>query len=194
MSEISNGGSLNCGNPPINVGPHTFAAREAVHALNLWTQRQERTPSIGPRFTVQIVTSPQTAAVLVRDPVTGNAIGGIRLPQLAVPIETLTGVRPPAAVAGNPNCALFGATDPWDGDSDSWVAQPGLDPSPTPEPSLAALYGTRHRYLEEYENATEESIQRGFLLPSDRREVINLSEVAVVPKGAAINAEIIPDP
>jgi hypothetical protein len=89
---------------------------------------------------------------------------------------------------------LFGATDPWDGDSDAWDGQPGLDPSPTPEPSLAALYGTRHHYLEQYEEATEDSIQQGFLLRSDRNEVINLSEVAVVPKGAVINAEIIPDP
>ena len=185
---------FNCGNPPINVGPHTFVVREAVHALNLWTREPQRRPSIGPRFTVQIVTSPQTAAVLVRDPLTGNAVGGIRLPQLAVPIETLTGVRPPAAVAGNPNCVLFGATDPWDGDSDPWDGQPGFDPSPTPEPSLAALYGTRHRYLEQYEEATEDSIDRGFLLRSDRDEVINLSKVAVVPKGAALNAEIIPDP
>jgi hypothetical protein len=185
---------FNCGNPPINVGPHTFAVREAVHALNLWTREPERRPSIGPRFTVQIVTSPRAAAVLVRDPMTGNAVGGIRLPELAVPIETLTGVRPPAAVAGNPNCALFGATDPWDGDSDPWDGQPGLDPSPTPEPSLAALYGTRHRYLEQYEEATEDSIEQGFLLRRDRDEVINLSEVAVVPKGAAINAEIVPDP
>jgi hypothetical protein len=30
--------------------------REAVHALNLWTREPERRPSIGPRFTVQIVT------------------------------------------------------------------------------------------------------------------------------------------
>ncbi len=185
---------FNCGNPPINVGPQTFVVREAVHALNVWTRDSERKPSIGPRFTVQIVTSPQTAAVLVRDPLTGNATGGIRLPQLAVPIETLSGVRPPAAVAGNPNCVLFGATDPWDGDSDPWDSQPGFDPSPTPEPSLAALYGTRHRYLEQYEKATEDSLERGFLLRRDRDEVIDISEVAVVPKGAAINAEIIPDP
>jgi hypothetical protein len=185
---------FNCGNPPINVGPHTFAVREAVHALNLWTREPERRPSIGPRFTVQIVTTPRPAAVLVRDPITGNAIGGIRLPQLAVPIETLTGIRPPAAVAGNPNCVLFGATDPWDGDSDAWDGQPGLDPSPTPEPSLVALYGTRHHYLEQYEEATEDSIERGFLLRRDRDEVINLSEVAVVPKGAVINSEIVSDP
>jgi len=44
---------------------------------------------------VQIITSPQPAAVVTRDATTGNAIGGIRLPQMAVPIETLTGIRPP---------------------------------------------------------------------------------------------------
>jgi hypothetical protein len=171
----------------VKAGPHGISCSSRAFAF-------PRRPSIGPRFTVQIVTSPQKAAVLVRDPMTGNAIGGIRLPQLAVPIETLTGVRPPAAVAGNPNCVLFGATDPWDGDSDAWDGQPGFDPSPTPEPSLVALYGTRHRYLEQYEEATEDSIERGFLLRRDRDEMINLSEVAVVPNGAAINAEIVPDP
>jgi hypothetical protein len=132
--------------------------------------------------------------VINRDAVTGNAIGGIRLPQIAVPIETLTGTRPPAALQANPNCVLFGATDPWDGDSDPWDGQPGLDPSPTPEPSLATLYGTKHNYLEEYEESAEQSIDHGFLLHRDRDEVIDLAEAANVPQGAATNAEIIPDP
>jgi hypothetical protein len=143
---------------------------------------------------VQIVTSPSPAAVINRDATTGNAIGGIRLPQMTVPIETLTGIRPPAALQSNPNCVLFGATDPWDGDSDPWDAQPGLDPSPDPEPSLATLYGTRHNYLERYEEATEESVEQGFLLHRDRKEVIGLAKAASVPQGAASNAEIIPDP
>jgi hypothetical protein len=187
-------GGVVCGDPPNNNGPHTFAARTAVHALARWTHAPHLRPSIGPRLLVQIVTSPQPAAVINRDAVTGNAIGGIRLPQVAVPIETPTGTRPPAALQANPNCVLFGATDPWDGDSDPWDAQPGLDPSPDPEPSLATLYRTKHDYLEQYEEATEQSVARGFLLHRDRKQVMALAEAASVPKGAATNAEIIPNP
>jgi hypothetical protein len=187
------GGTV-CGDPPNNNGPHTFAARTAVHALARWTRVPRFRPSIGARLAVQIVTSPSPAAVINRDAVTGNAIGGIRLPQMTVPIETLTGTRPPAALQSNPNCVLFGATDPWDGDSDPWDAQPGLDPSPDPEPSLATLYGTRHNYLEQYEEAAEQSADQGFLLRRDRKEVIDLAKAASVPQGAASNAEIIPDP
>jgi hypothetical protein len=187
-------GGVVCGDPPNNNGPHTFAARAAVHALTRWTRVSHFRPSIGPRLSVQIVTSPQPAAVINRDPVTGNAIGGIRLPQMAVPIETLTGTRPPTALQANPNCVLFGATDPWDGDSDLWDGQPGLDPSPTAEPSLAMLYGTKHNYLEQFEEAADQSIIRGFLLHRDRDEVMDLAEAASVPQGSAANATIIPDP
>jgi len=187
-------GGVVCGIPPNNNGPHTFAARTAIHALTRWTRIPLLRPSIGPRLSVQIVTSPAPAALVNRDPASGNALGGIRLPQVAVPIETLTGIRPPAALQSNPNCILFGATDPWDGDSDPWDGQPGLDPSPTAEPSLFMLYGTKHTYLEQYEEATEQSIARGFLLRRDRDEVIDLAEAANVPQGAASNADIIPDP
>jgi len=169
---------FNCGNPPINVGPQTFGVRAAVRALAIWARVPRLRPAVGPRLAVRIVTSPQVAAVIDRDPLTGNAIGGIRLPQLAVPIETLTGIRPPAAVQGNPNCVLFGATDPWDNDTDPWDGQPGLDISPTPEPSLAALYGTRSNYLIRYELATWQSVLQGFLLWRDTREVIGQARTA----------------
>jgi hypothetical protein len=185
---------FNCGNPPINDGPETFGVRAALRALALWTRNPERSPAIGPRLSVQIVTSPQPAAVIERDPQTGNAIGGIRLPPVAVPIETLTGIRPPAAVAGNPNCVLFGATDPWDGDSDAWDGVAGLDPSPTPEPSLEVLYGTRLNYLIQYGFATARSVIERFALPEDTREMIELAKAASVPKGTASNASIIPNP
>ena len=185
---------FNCGNPPINDGPETFGVRTAMHALALWTRVPEFRPAIGPRFSVQIVTSPEPAAVIAREPATGNAIGGVRLPQLAVPIETLTGIRPPLAVAGNPNCVLFGATSPWDGNVDAWDGVPGLDPAPSPAPSLAALYGTKRHYLDRFEEATWRSALEGFLLWRDIHEEIELAKAANVPEGAASNAEIIPDP
>jgi len=74
--EIRFGGPpFNCGNPPINVGPETFVIRAALHDVNLWTRVPHLRPAIGPRLSVQIVTSPRPAAVINRDPATGNAIG-----------------------------------------------------------------------------------------------------------------------
>jgi hypothetical protein len=186
-----------CGNPPLNNGPETFGLRTAVHALALWTRVPEFKPSIAPRFSVQIVLppiSPQPAAVIARDPATGNAIGGIRLPQVAVPIETLTGIRPPVAAAASPFCVLFGAASPWDGGADPWDGVPGVDPAPFPAPSLAALYGTKLKYLEQYATAIEQSVFHGFLLPSDIIEEFRLAEEANVPAGAASNAALLPNP
>jgi hypothetical protein len=185
---------FNCGNPPINNGPETFGARAAVRALALWTDAPRLKPSVGPRFSVEIVTSPAPAAVINRDPATGDAIGGIRLPQVAVPIETLTGIRPPAAAASNPNCILFGAASPWDGGVDPWDGVLGLDPAPYPAPSLTTLYGTKANYLIRYEFAAWKSVLEGFLLWEDTREEVGLAEEANVPEGSANNAAIIPNP
>lgn len=187
---------FNCGNPPINNGPETFGIRAATRALALWTRDPQIRPASAPRLSVQIVTSPEPAAVIDRDPATGNAIGGIRLPPIAVPIETLSGIRPPAAVAANETCILFGAASPWDGDVDPWDLPPNtdLDPAPIPAPSLAALYGTKINYLEKYGTATLQSVFEGFLLPGDILEEFHLAEEAKVPEGAASNAAILPNP
>jgi Alpha/beta hydrolase domain len=185
---------FNCGNPPLNNGPETFGIRAATRALALWTRNPKIRPASAPRLSVQIVTSPQPAAVIERNPATGNAIGGIRLPPVAVPIETLSGIRPPAAVAANETCILFGAASPWDGGTDPWDGVAGIDPAPTPAPSLRALYGTKFNYVIQYEVATIESVLKRFLLPDDAREIIELARAADVPQGAASNASIVPDP
>jgi hypothetical protein len=185
---------FNCGNPPINNGPETFGIRAATRALALWARDRQIRPATAPRLSVQIVTSPQPAAVINRNPATGNAIGGIRLPPVAVPIETLSGIRPPAAVAANQTCILFGAASPWDGGVDPWNGVAGIDPAPTPPPSLQTLYGTKFNYLIQYEVATFDSVLRRFLLPDDAGEIIELARAADVPKGSASNASIIPDP
>jgi hypothetical protein len=66
-------GGVVCGDPPNNNGPHTFAARAAMHALARWTRVPRFRPSIGPRLSVQIVTSPEPAALVNRDPVMPSA-------------------------------------------------------------------------------------------------------------------------
>jgi hypothetical protein len=185
---------LSCGNPPLNNGPETFIMRAALPALTTWVQFPTITPPIAPRFSVQIITTTSPPEALVnRSTATGNAIGGIQLPQLSVPIETLTGIRPAAAVAANPDCELFGAASPWDGDVDPWDGT-DLDPAPYPAPSLAKLYGTDANYLAQFSAAIAQSIVQGFLLPADSAEEYGLAQQANVPAGSASNAAIIPNP
>jgi|HubBroStandDraft_1064217.scaffolds.fasta_scaffold00032_60 hypothetical protein len=186
---------FDCGNPPTNNGPaETFVLRAAFDALNRWTGIFRVPPPIGPRLATTTVTAPEPEVLIDRNPATGNAIGGIQLPPMAVPIGTLTGIRPPAAVAANENCILFGAASPWDGGADPWDGVAGIDPAPFPAPSLAKLYGTKQNYVDKFAAATASSIFQGFLLWADVFEMIGLAEEAEVPQGSANNAAIIPDP
>ena len=183
-----------CGNPPLNNGPETFGLRAALHALNAWTGVVRFAPPIGPRFATTTTTAPLPSVSINRNPATGNAIGGIQLPQVAVPIETLTGVRPPAAVAANVDCILFGAASPWDGGADPWDGVSGIDPAPFPAPSLAALYGTKQNYIDRYLAAMITSMYQGFLRWDDALDAIGVAAAANVPQGSAFNADILPSP
>jgi hypothetical protein len=171
--------ALDCGIPPINQGPATYGERAALRWLDLWV-RFGIAPSIAPRLSVALPAPPGVVSVN-RDPATGLAIGGIRYPQIAVPISTETGDRPLGALAANPLCVLFGAHDPWNGDSDAWDGLPGFDPSPTPEPKLSVLYPSHHLYVREVEKAAIESVFSGFLLPEDVSEIVKQAETAPVP-------------
>jgi len=172
--------NLDCGNPPLNNGPDNYAMRAAVNALRVWAATGIA-PSIGPRFSVTVPPAPQPV-VLHRDPATGLVIGGIRLPQIAVPISTETGVRPGGAVSANPFCFLFGASDLWNGDTDAWDGQAGFDPSPTPEPVLSVLYPTHADYEFRVLDATVDALLRGFLRPADAGAIISQAEHAHVPQ------------
>jgi hypothetical protein len=171
--------ALDCGIPPINQGPATYGERAAIRWLHLWV-RFGIEPPIAPRLSVALPVPPGVASVN-RDPTTGLAIGGIRYPQIAVPISTETGDRPLGALAANPLCVLFGAHDPWDGDADAWDGLPGFDPSPTSEPNLRALYPSHHDYVLQVEKAAIVSVFAGFLLPEDINEIITQAERAPVP-------------
>ncbi len=74
-------------------------------------------------------------------------IGGVRPPDVAVPLSTLSGAP---ASASSVICGLFGST---------------VSFSPQ---VLTALYGTPHRYLARYTAALDRSIAGGYVLPADR--------------------------
>jgi Alpha/beta hydrolase domain len=157
-------GTPDCGGAPINDAPQTWALRAAIHDLDRWVRTRFLAAPHAPRIST-------TSGAIDRDPATGLAIGGVRLPDLSVPDRTLTGARP--SPLQNLFCVLGGATDPWNGDADTWDGQAALDPSPTPEPVPADLYPTQVHYELRYALAGLVQTLRGFILVRDLSEVVD---------------------
>jgi hypothetical protein len=167
-----------CTIPPPNTGvPGSYAERAAVHALNQWVVLGI-VPTSAPRFILREF--PVGGYTMIyRDPSTNIALGGIRLPPVAAPIATLTGYRPEGAdVTCGP---AVGAYDPWDGDTDPWDGQPGLDPSPTPEPVLSTLYPTHADYVNQVSASAAAAVASGFMLPADAAIAIAQAKASSVP-------------
>ena len=70
---------------PVNAGPHHWFLQTAYHDLEAWV-RDGTLPPVGTPMQV-VSTSP---VVLARD-AQGNALGGLRSPQVDAPVATLTG-------------------------------------------------------------------------------------------------------
>jgi Alpha/beta hydrolase domain len=130
---------------PYNDGPHHYVFHAAIDALNRWVTKGEL-PPVAPRL--EVTGPPETA---VRDRF-GNALGGIRTPQLDVPVATLSGVGNTSA--SGPFCGLFGVTTPF-----------------TPE-QLNELYPTERSFTKPFAAATRSAVKAGFLLREDAREIL----------------------
>ncbi|MEU0467704.1 alpha/beta hydrolase domain-containing protein [Amycolatopsis sp. NPDC006131] len=155
--------SCAAGSAPYNDGPGHYSMNAALRALSTWAQG-------GPR--------PASGALLDadrRDPATGLATGGIRLPDVAVPTRTLSGERD--TTDSGVFCGLYGARDPWNGDADPWDQHDDGDPSdpsfpPTAEPVLSRLYPTNDGYVAKVQAAAQSSVTAGHLLPEDAATIV----------------------
>ena len=127
---------INCLDP-INSGPQHFVLDAAFSALNQWVVRG--TP---PPVAARIVTDSSNA--IVRDS-NGIALGGIRTPQVDVPIATLSG----EGQVGSLFCLIFGTTVPFD------------------DVKLASLYPDHETYVTLYDQAADRVTAAGFLVPAD---------------------------
>ena len=76
---------------PINAGSHTYELRAAVAAVNRWVDTGQAPPQ-SPRLRVD----PSDPQAFVMD-ANGNALGGIRSPQVAAPVAKLSGIGQPGA-------------------------------------------------------------------------------------------------
>lgn len=162
---------LGCNAPPVNPGrTQAYALRAAISALNRWV-RFGMAPLAAPRLDVNV---PDDDFVTFNiDPATGIVKGGLRLPEIAVPVATSSGIRADNAMDPPDSCFYqFGTYDPWNRDGDSWDGQAGLDVSPTPEPDLQVLYPSHADYVREVAAAALKSTLRGHLRPRDALEVV----------------------
>ncbi|HEV7734750.1 MAG TPA: alpha/beta hydrolase domain-containing protein [Candidatus Binatia bacterium] len=128
----------------INSGPHHFVLKAALHALERWV-RSGKPPASMPRLEFVPATGSVPADV-ARD-ARGNATGGIRTPQLDVPIASYSGV----GQVGSILCLLFGSTEPFD------------------TATLAELYPSSKDYVKAFNKALRAATKTGAVRPKDAK-------------------------
>ena len=137
-------GIIECG-APINTGPHTYVARAAFAHLVRWARGGPPPPSM-PRLEVD-----PSGQDLIRDDA-GNALGGVRTPQVDVPVAALSGMgQEPGGF-----CALFGTTTP-------------LEPH-----ELERRYPTREGFVRSWLEALDRSVAAGAILSADADRLRNV--------------------
>jgi hypothetical protein len=110
-------------------------------------------PKIGAKFTALV---PQVDS-------DGNDLGGIRLPELAVPLATYTGWNLRDATIGAPTQRLsfVGSTIPFA--KTAAARQANSDP----RPSIAERYESKDEYLKKYKEAAQKLIDQRFFIAGD---------------------------
>jgi hypothetical protein len=141
---------------PINTGGAHWVLNAAVQKLQRWVAKGEA-PPIAPRLAV-VSTSPVVFALDAN----GNAIGGVRTPQVDAPIAALGGTANSGTGSLGVFCRLFGTTVPFDA------------------AHLAALYPTHRAFVDAWVGASWRSVHQGFLLGQDARELNRSAELSTI--------------
>ena len=148
---------------PVNAGSHTYELRAALAAVNRWI-----TSGTAPRQSPRLEVDPANRHAFLTDS-NGEALGGIRTPQVQAPVAKLSGIGQPGStpIGTQPSnsstissatlCSILGTTVPFS------AAQ------------LSALYPTHAAFVAKWDAATAAEVKQGYLLPADAR---TLDEVA----------------
>src|SRR5262245_55447136 len=129
--------------PPGSAVPFHYAMSAGLDHLVRWVRQGTPMPT-APR--IELTLGPPV--VLSKDEI-GNALGGIRLSQVAVPIAVSSGTN-----TGPGTCDRWGFTDPLDA------------------AGLAALYRNHGTYVSQVTNVTEKNLKDGFISPVDADRTI----------------------
>lgn len=122
---------------PFNAGPMTYVLRSAAAALDDWARTGEPPPEM-PRLEVDGSNAQQVDE-------DGIAVGGIRTPQVDVPVATLSGSGQPP----NGFCGLFGTTVPFDA------------------ATLSARYPSHAEFVDQWGAAVDSAVASGAVLEAD---------------------------
>ena len=143
-------GGFNC-KLPINTGGTHWALDAAVYWLNRWVV--DGTPP--PR--APLLATTHVSPVVFELDANGNAVGGVRTPQVDAPIAAL-------GSQGNSGgfCFLFGTTVPYSA------------------AHLADLYKNHGQFVSAWARAVRSDRTHGFLLPADAVELLHSAVVSQV--------------
>ena len=145
--------------PGVNL-PHEFNVAYRLDFGPQWRQGivSQEPPKVGKAFRGLV---PQS------DP-DGNDLGGVRLPELQVPLATYTGwnLRDPSIGAPDRRLSFIGSFIPF-----AKTAQERQQ-SGDPRPSIAERYSSREQYLGKYAEAAVKLIEQRFLLSEDLAAVL----------------------
>jgi hypothetical protein len=141
----------------INFAPqHHYVLQAALAQLHSWVRTGQPAPE-APRMKLSESDPPQ----LVLD-ANGLAEGGIRTPWVDVPVAKTSGISAARAEVAEV-AAIFGSGEPFD------------------SATLTRLYpGGRDEYVKRFTDALDQTIESGFIVAADRREILELA-VATFP-------------
>lgn len=149
---------LRCAHPVASEVENWAVYSAAYAALDRWVT-QDAPPPTAERIQVSVAPPAPGRATIVRDR-HGIAVGGIRLPRVAVPTALNTGENQPAAV-GDPLsgfCILYGAHLPFD------------------TAIRKTLYVSHTAYMSEVRRLVDELVKTGFVLTDDAPTLIRNAE------------------
>lgn len=145
--------------PGVNL-PHEYNLAYHLDFGPQWNQGiiVNEPPKVGAAFAVLV---PQSDA-------DGNDLGGVRLPELQVPLATYTGwnLRDPSIGAPGQRVSFLGSFIPFAKSSAE------RQKSGDPRLSIEERYASRERYMEKFTEAAQDLIQQRFLLQEDLPAVV----------------------
>jgi len=129
---------------PVNAAPHDAFVKAGLRALADWV-----TSGVVPRQSPEILVGDPAASDPIRRDEHGNALGGVRIPEVVVPTATLNGLTNSVAAAGSGGlnfCFLYGNTLPFDA------------------ATLRDMYPTHQAYVDRFVAAVDDLEREGYLL------------------------------